>query len=224
MRIITLTIALIAVGTFHGQGFAPMDTTVRTNELSVDVTGFIRQFVPSSSDAPGIPNYYLPTYLLAYKHGRGVGALRLGMGGEYALRSDTGGYNSNTDFTNYEWRFYFRAGWERRWSLSNRWSCYAGIDGLFGTGRGLSHNITTHAGRPDVHSTFKSFGAGPVLGIQFHLNRRVALYTESSLYWIYQETGQHYSYPEDENDVKSLSTSGTVVFSSPIAVWFAVAF
>ncbi len=224
LRIPTLTVLLFTLVTAHGQGFAPMDSTVRNNELSLDVTGFIRQFVPNNADQLGYSYSYQPTHLLAYKRSLGKSALRFGLGGQYSLDSDTGGYSSNTDFTNYNWQIHFRAGWERRWSLSRRWSCYAGMDALIGTGKGLSHNLNTQNGRPEVHSTFKSYGAGPVLGIQFHLNRRVALYTESSLYWLYQEAGTHYDFADDANDTKGLTTRGSILFTYPIAVWLAVAF
>lgn len=224
LRIPTLTVLIFTLGTVYGQGFAPMDSTVRNNELSVDVTGFIRQFVPNSVDPLGNPYYYQPTYLLAYKRGLGNSALRFGVGGEYSLRSDTGGYSSNTDFTDYSWRLHIRAGWEQRWSLSRRWTCYAGMDVLAGTGKGLAHNFSTQSGRPDVRTTFKSIGAGPVMGIQFHLNRRIALYTESSLYWIYQETGTHYDFADDADDRKGLRAQGSILFTYPIAVWLAVAF
>jgi hypothetical protein len=224
LRTLTLTIVLFTFHTSRGQGFAPMDSTVRNNELSVDVTGFIQQFVPNSTDPLGFSYTYQPTYLLAYKRGLGKSALRFGLGGQYSLNSDTGGYNSNSDYTNYDWRVHFRAGWERRWSLNRRWTCFAGVDGLIGTGKGLAHNLSTQAGRPDTRTTFKSFGAGPVFGIQFHLNRRIALYTESSLYWLYQETGTHYDFADDANDRKSLSTRGSILFAYPIAVWLAVAF
>lgn len=224
LRILSLLVALLTLGTARGQGFAPMDSVARNNELSVDVNGFIRQFIPNNVDPLGSPYYYQPTYLLSYKRSLGGSALRFGLGGQYSMDSDTGGYNSHTDYTDYNWRIYFRAGWERRWSLNHRWSCYAGMDGLLGTGRGLSHNFNTQAGRPDIRTTFKSFGAGPVLGIQFHLNRRISLYTEASLYWLYQETGTHYDFEDDANDRKGLSTRGTILFTYPIAVWFAVAF
>lgn len=224
LRIITPAVVLFTLDAVHGQGFAPLDSTTRRNELSVDVNGFIRQFIPNNWDPLGNPYYYQPTYLLSYKRSLGQSALRFGVGGQYDLQSDTGGYNSHTNFTNYDWRLYFRAGWEYRWTLTRRWSCYAGFDGQIGTGRGVSHNITTQSGQPDVRTTFKSYGAGPVLGIQFHLNRRISLYTESSLYWWYQETGDHYDYPDDANDVRGLSTRGTILFTYPVAVWFAVAF
>ncbi|MDQ3101215.1 MAG: hypothetical protein M3R08_07495, partial [Bacteroidota bacterium] len=87
-RILTLTLVLLSLGAVRGQGFAPMDTTIRKNELSVDVTGFIRQFVPNNSDPLSYPYNYQPTYLLAYKRGLGNNALRFGLGGNYALDSD----------------------------------------------------------------------------------------------------------------------------------------
>lgn len=222
-RTIIIVLTLCVSGSACAQGFAPMDSVSRKNEMSMDVTGFVRQFVPGSSDPLSL-GYYPPTYLLAYKRSVGKGALRFGVGGLYTLDSDTGGYNSHTDFTSYDWRLHLRAGWERRWSLSRRWSCFAGFDGLIGTGQGVSNNFGTQAGRPRVHTTFKSFGAGPVAGMQFHLNRRIALYTESMLYWMYQESGRHYDFEDDSNDVRGLTTDGSISWSYPIAVWLAVSF
>ncbi|MCB9170701.1 MAG: hypothetical protein H6594_10175 [Flavobacteriales bacterium] len=201
-----------------------MDPTTRRNELSIDVNGFVRQFIPYNWNAQGYTNYHRPGYLLTYKRSIGCSALRFGVGGLYNLRSDTGGYNSNTNNTDHYWRVYLRAGWERRWLLGPRWSCFTGIDGQFGTGRGDSHNITTQAGQPNVHSTFRSYGGGPVLGIRFQLTRRISLYTEASLYWSNQETGQYCDYPDDVNDIQSLSATGAILLNYPIVLCCAVAF
>ena len=224
MRLVLFTLAISSLHLALGQGLSPMDSIARKNELSMDVSAFIQQFTFNEWDPYGYPNYFEPVYLLSYKHSLGKGALRFGVGGRYSLESDTGGFNSYTDFTDYSWVLYLRAGWERRWSLSRRWSCYAGVDGLFGTGRSARNNMQTQAGRVEVRSTFQSVGGGPLLGIQFHLNRRISLYTESSLHWIYQETGDTFDYPDDTNDVQGLSTQGRITLNYPIAVWFAVAF
>lgn len=223
MRCILLVTAVQFTTVADCQSFAPMDSLVRKNEVALDMTGFIRQFVPTGQD-PLLTTYYTPQYLFAYKRAWGRGAFRSGIGGDYSLLTDTGGYSSNSNYTNYSWTVDLRIGKEWRYALSNRWTWYAGFDLIGGIGKGVQHNLSTQHGRPDWKSNRFAVGTGPVMGIQFHLGRRISMYTEASLYWVYQEVNEQYDYPEsDEHDRKGLRVNADIAFRYPIAVWFAIA-
>lgn len=222
MRYLLLPLTALLSSALCAQSLPPLDSMIRKNEVSLDVTGFIRQFVPNGQD-PLFQSYYAPTYLIAYKRAWGKGALRAGLGAGYALDSDTGGYNSHTNFTDYDWTVDLRLGREWRCAVGKRWTGYAGMDLLGGMGRSVSHNMGTQFGTPNVIMKRFAVGAGPLLGIQYHLGPRLSLYTEASLYWFYQEMGTTYDYRDsDENDRKGLRIDASFAIRYPIAVWFAV--
>ena len=89
-----------------------------------------------------------------------------------------------------------RAGYERNYTLSNRFDMYWGLDAVL---RHQAEDIETFVGggkaNLKLHST--GFGGGPVMGVMFRVHPRVRLSTETTLYAIYTKGEKFVNAPPD---------------------------
>lgn len=83
--------------------------------------------------------------------------------------------------------FHGRAGWEKRIPAGDRFTLYWGVDGVVRYEEEKVDFGTFGSNNLRLRSSNWGLGGGPVLGIFFHLNPRISLSTESSLYGLYYQ-------------------------------------
>jgi hypothetical protein len=72
----------------------------------------------------------------------------------------------------------YRIGIEKQNRLTERWKAYYGIDLIY-----TYSEILSETSFGSFNNQVKGYGAGPVVGIQFYLNKRMSLFAEASLYY-----------------------------------------
>jgi hypothetical protein len=211
----------------YSQDISP--AKVYKNELGVDVTGFIKNILPSSNGQ--FVEYYVPTYYITYRRHFKPGNIRSAIGGSYLSNDISPAFalDSNS-YHNLGYSLDFRLGWEFISELSKRWQLYYGLDfrptllyskndapywnGGYANGREFSSRI---------------LGFAPILGFRWRLNHRISLTTETSLALNFEQrknrnyfipvTSQYPSLPDIEDPVeKKIYTS----FSQPLSIIFTI--
>jgi hypothetical protein len=89
-----------------------------------------------------------------------------------------------------------RMGYERNYTLSNRFDMYWGLDAVL---RRQTELIETSFGGGNANLKLGStgIGGGPVMGVMFRVHPRVRLSTEATLYGIYTEGEKTVNAPPD---------------------------
>ena len=103
--------------------------------------------------------------------------------------------------------FGLKLGYEKRMRISDRFSGFFGFD-MLGEYRIEESEFVPNFGErvEDVQEQIV-FGGGPVLGIMFHINKKLSLGTESTLYFIYgKEDSETKFLPSGEIFSKDQST------------------
>jgi hypothetical protein len=219
-----LTIILVTVSA-HG-AFGQLDTKdiyANKHQIGINTTLFVKQFLSFSDNNILFDN----PYLFTYKHigERGTG-LRAGVGFSFLGSKNT--TNGNVDLTpdSTDSRLYFRIGYEKQFVLSKHWITYGGIDARY------------HSEKTKVVSTISTFpqnqvstienknlniGLGPVLGIEFRINKRMSLNAEATAMYFYNEKRKMIKdskFPSLDSD--SYTSRSLVAVSVPTTIFFIV--
>lgn len=151
------------------------------HEIGVNATYFMKQVFSLSSNTLPTQPYQLTYKLIAGKKIAG----RLGIGADMSSQNTTVSGSTTPRQTNNS-NVFGRIGVEYRKQVSRHFLAYAGIDFVTqlinsktttstdpgsGGGSGFSQTVVT----TDKNN---GFGGGPVLGIQYYINKRMSLYTE----------------------------------------------
>jgi hypothetical protein len=172
--ILIIVIAIISCSVF-GQITKP-DTTKKEfkNSIEVDITSLLHQFFYSGQGFYGSSPYYIISYKRFFKSN----ALRFGVGGD--ISDDNSTKNDTIDSKYSRYSFNVGLGIEHYFYLSKRWNFFFGIDAT------ASYLENVHVQGNSTTSSYKSndfqygFGVSPLIGIQFNINRRLSLSTETS--------------------------------------------
>jgi len=190
------------------------------NEVGIDATGFIKNILTFGNSQYGSGGYSPGNYLLSYKRISHNQAIRIGLGGSYSLRTDTGGYNSTTNITDKGKRLDLRLGYEFRNGFGKRWLFYYGVDMLGGYTYGVSHSLSTSEGTPDAQSKIYRIGGGPMMGLEFFLNSRLSLSTEGSIYYVYSKEKMDYIFKDNPSaNVNALYVRESVNIGYPLIIF-----
>lgn len=131
-------------------------------------------------------------------------ALRFGIGAESSNETQSGDFASNI-FDRKKQGFDLRIGIERQQNISARWSVYYGLDALVGSQ--LDQTRASSVFDEVVTRTLNSYvGGGPLLGVQFNINKRISLSTEGSFYTqVYSENQKNsfLNFPEQNTEERS---------------------
>jgi hypothetical protein len=172
MLLKSLLITLFSL--FSLNSFAQDETAAKTyrHELGLNTTLLIKQvFSFNSNNIPFSP--YLVTY-------------RYTLNKKARLRAGAGILAQKTTFTQEDidkrfsksYNLDFRFGIEKQAALTDRWKAYYGVDITYTYNETLSESSFG-----SFNNQVKGFGAGPIAGIQFYLNKRISLFAEASLYY-----------------------------------------
>ena len=155
--------------------------TKTQHELGVNVSGFIKTFITPANSTPlsASANTYLLTYKTIFKNGA---AIRFGLGGNLSDKDQTednftGTLNTKNNQVN------TRLGFEWQFKLARRWNSYVGADLVYSSGLASSETAIDNQNKAVTSSKLTAFGGGPVVGLQFRINKRVSLLAEAALYF-----------------------------------------
>ncbi len=117
-------------------------------------------------------------YILHLKLVRQKYAIRLGAG--VSILSEKKGELINSKINSGN-TFDLRIGFDYQVPIDKHWRLYYGFDVLTGYAKGqndfsIGGDVTT------ISFNEKSIGGGPILGLQYHINKRISLQTEGALY------------------------------------------
>lgn len=146
----------------------------RTSEIGLNITNTLAGFFNAGgTDLPTDP------FLFSYKRVNNSGALRFGVNFRVVNQKE---FLNNGERDVKENDFFFRGGYEWRNKVNNRFTLYYGLDAVAEYQNEQLDFISF--GFEDLASFENTYGigGGPVLGVIFHLNKRVALSTEGSIY------------------------------------------
>lgn len=152
------------------------------NELGFNASPFLKQLLRSTSFPQESDHFLLleyGPYMVNFRHYGKSAALRLGAG---LIISDN--VDDSPRFLEETKRIHLdvRAGFEKRFSLTDRWRAYYGLDAITSHKEVYVKNVFDDVTPTEIKTTF---GAGPVLGLQFYFLKNFSLSTESSFYLVW---------------------------------------
>lgn len=148
------------------------------NEVGLNLSNVIINLVGNTGNVDDSdPANYSISYKRQLKEDK---YLRLAFNVKIDLKSD----DEVTNVTNNN-NFNFRVGYEKRNSISEKLLYYYGID-LLGTFNSAESTFASPNDIVELSNTTYGFGLGPVFGVQFLLNKRMAIGTEATLYGVFQ--------------------------------------
>jgi len=144
-------------------------------QLGINATYFVSNFLGLNQNELDLGPYAFTGKIRLKKT-----YFRLGLGGKASKNLFSNDFASNI-FDRKTQIIDLRAGLEWQRSLTERWIFYYGLDAIGGTA--LNQTIATSS-FDQVATKFTSlyYGGGPVLGMEFKINKRISLSTESSFY------------------------------------------
>ena len=150
--------------------------------VGVQVNALIRQVINFNNNTSIAPvNPYLLTYSMNSKrYGWGF---RAGLGYNYNSVSVNDGITESVSKLN---DLQFRAGVERRFTLSPRWSTGVGLDAVFNYNDDVTSSTVRAFDTVTTKITSKkpAFGGGAMGWLRYHINDRIMVGTEASIYYI----------------------------------------
>ncbi len=217
MRLLFTTSALCLCISLFAQSNQPSPTppTPRTWEIGINATSFINAFLSFNDVTSGSGNYLFSLKKLdAQQKGMRLG-LNLDFNNEKADLNNVEGTRIN-DLAAVSMR------WGKEWQIPvyNRWYLLTGYDFL-GSYRYSSSKTDSDTDLVKISTNSFSLGAGPFLGVQFRINERIGLFTESTLYFIHaRQVNKVDSENFPSQDQKRKSSSNSLDLQTPFSLFF----
>jgi len=199
--------------------FGEMPKGSITHEVGINSTFFIANFISFSGN---IPNLVSP-YALHYKMWVGRHGLRVGLGANFREQredatSTTGAFTSTTTQVD------ARIGYEFQLPLARGWNMYFGADLVYQYALSSQKNNSGFA-TVETSTTGNTLGGGPVLGIQFFINDRISLGTETTCYFLSEDVVEATrSDFQPEFDSEQHSTDKSFSFIPPTSIFVNIRF
>lgn len=151
--------------------------TLYSVEVGLNITNTLAGFFNAGGQQTPLDPYLFSLKLRGKKN-----YTRLGLNFRVQTSAE---FENNGDREVRDLGFYFRAGWEKRKSINKRFSWYWGLDGVLRYENEKVSFANFSGSTFDLREYNTGFGGGPVMGVLYHLNRRISFSTESAVYGIY---------------------------------------
>ena len=219
LKLLTIALCFFSIHLTYAQNEEVAKPT--TTQLGVNATQFINTFLSfNENNAP------TGAYLFSLKFLQDNKGFRLGTG--FGFSKTTAEVDANQeDRTNKNNFFNLRAGYEWQIPITKRWLTYFGLDAIFGISK-FESEFDPGFGRIITKNENLSFGGGGIMGIQFNINNRISLATESTLYFIHRNLESEQIFPDQgiggEDKQTSKTTSDQFSPSLPTSLFIQINF
>ena len=187
--------------------------------LAVNSTFFLRQFISFATSSVSIATTpYIFDYRFVPKHH----GFRLSIGAGYNSKTSRSDSSQITVVKNTT--VSYRAGYVYQIKASKRWTFIVGAD-IIGSYNDSILRVNTTTDVVTSKSNTWSIGGGPSLGIQFKINNRMGLFTETAIYYTYssqKSTHSFANFPEFYDETSA--TENKLEFIVPLSLFFYVRF
>lgn len=219
-KIIIITLLIGLANIMNGQSTKPNSNEKDyKNVISVDATSLLAQFLNLSNTTFTDPPYVL-TYRRFFNNNN---AFRIGIGG-YAkdVNYTTNDSLSNNQISN---SFNIGLGYEHYSYLSERWNLYYGADLILRSYYNFSKSSITTTREMEQTNKSIGYGVSPLLGVQFILNSRLSISTETSFDLTFsQNNSSRKETPSTAFDKNTEGSTFETNFNAPITINFRVIF
>jgi hypothetical protein len=185
--------------------------------LSINGTFFLQEFFSfANSTAVITPS----PYIIEYKYLPGNHGFRMDLGGNFSSKKSY--LDSSQVQINRTASLNFRIGYIYQKKLTKHWSIFTGAD-VVGT---FSPDVLKDNSTLDIVTTTNNaytVGFGPALGIQFAINNRIGLFTETAFYYqavFSKQTSTSLNFPELNSSTNSIEND--LRFVIPVSLFFYV--
>lgn len=186
------------------------------HQIGINAATFLDRFFKFNNSSSGLIDPYLFTYRAQFANGLNI---RFGLGASTKnqdLVSSTSSMPRNDNSSS----MHFRLGFEYYLLKTKKWKAGAGIDAVYAKSNSNSRENDPSSGLDfEQKSESFSYGAGPLLSIQYFVHPRVSIGTEGSMHLEHSETfekqvvnGQFPSLNSNTLKVNSLSSNFPVAF------------
>lgn len=217
-------LALIAFLIISAQAIAQTDEEQKpTHQIGVNASLFIKQFLSFNNTIAGIS-----PHLVTYKYIEDNQGWRIGLGGNNTkTKNNTNsptGLSSNSNMT-----IDTRLGYEWQKGLDKHWLLYFGVDAVYSYSKSRFTSSVLGGGFPqkqeEMISSIEGFsaGGGPILGVEFKINKRISLNAETTAYVTYGENRRREINTQfigfERNEYSALSR---VLVTVPTSIFFII--
>jgi hypothetical protein len=217
-----LILSMVAFTSFVFGQITKPDSTKKEykNIIELDATGLLHQFFFTSGTGNG---YYGGLYMISYKRVFKSSAIRFGIGGN--IYDDNSTENDTIESSRASSSFNVGIGIEHYIYLTKRFNFFFGIDAV------VNYNKNEYVQGNSDNSTYRStqlnygYGVSPLVGIQFKLNNRMSVSTETNYSITYTKGESKTAWtPESSFDTETKSNGIQTSFSAPVNVKFRIHF
>lgn len=187
----------------------------KTIQFGVNATTFIKTFLSFNDSDNSNPDPYLFTAKII----KGNKAFRAGLGLNLTTTKEVDSDERVIDFHDTR----LRLGHEWRYDVHKRWKAYVGFDGFVGH-RKLETETSFNFGNVQDFITLRekefSLGTGFIGGIEYYINDKLSLYTETSLMYVFSKSKNDDEFSSSRDDIKTQSFN----INLPVSIFFAISF
>lgn len=218
-KVFITSIVLLSLTVAHGQTTVP-DSTKKEfkNIIAIDATRLLRQFFNFNANS-----YFSTPYMISYKRICKNNAFRIGVGGNFYNNNGTTNDTLASKQTTND--FNVGIGFEHYCYLGTRWNFYFGADAIVNYRYNDYRFSWTASTAYRRTSTNYGYGVSPLLGLQFKINSRLSIATETSYDITYTTSkGSTTQTPPSSYDNHSKSTGIQTTFNAPTTINFRILF
>ncbi|MES2678787.1 MAG: hypothetical protein V4635_02830 [Bacteroidota bacterium] len=201
----------------------------RHHELGLDLSSFIKYYF-NFGQGGTLPLFNTPYYLHYRFHLPANNNIRAALGGGYSETEITSPYvDDQTRYKNTQQALNYRLGFEHFENISPKFQVFYGLD--LNSGNSYQKNDAPYwnAGYANgVENKNVSYGVSALLGLRYKLNKRLSIFTESSILLSQSRTSQRKYYIPLSSaylplpDVKTNSKTLNTAFNFPLFIVIAV--